>query len=38
MLFKNIKKFKDLYKNNELIIKKCVIFHLNLRIIITLKD
>ena len=38
MFFKNIKRFEDLYKNNELIIKKYVIFRLNLRIIITLKD
>ena len=38
MFFKNIKRFEDLYENNELIIKKYVIFRLNLRIIITLKD
>ena len=38
MLFKNIKKFKNLYENNELIAKKYMIFHLNLRIIITLKN
>ena len=38
MLFKNIKKFKDLYENNELIMKKCIIFRLNFQIIITFKD
>ena len=38
MLFKNIKRFKNLYKNNELIAKEYMIFRLNLRIIITLKN
>ena len=38
MLFKNIKKFENLYKNDELIIKKYMIFRLNLRIIITFKN
>ena len=38
MLFKNIKKLKNLYKNDKLVAKKCEIFHLNLRIIITFKN
>ena len=38
MLFKNIKRFENLYENNELNVKECVIFRLNLRIIIIFKD
>ena len=38
MFFKNIKRFKNLYENNELIAKKCVIFRLDFRIIITFED